>query len=90
MLFARSARPAWQSTTWASAGIEFTGVCSTVTPYFFSFFFMVLATITLLPIPASQAMITFLTSRSVDLRHRVPFRRVTSWGRAERACVGAR
>src|SRR3954466_11710195 len=61
-LRARSARPAWQSTTWASAGISLTGVWTTSTSYFFSFFFMVLATITLLPIPASQAMTTFVTS----------------------------
>ena len=59
---ARSARPWWQITTSASAGIVFTGVCSTVTSFFFSWRLSVLASITLLPIPASQATTSFFTS----------------------------
>src|SRR5215213_7641563 len=62
MLWARTARPAWQSTTCVSAGMSLTGVWSTATSYFFSFLRKVLATMTLLPIPASQAMVTLRTS----------------------------
>ena len=38
-----------------------TGECSTVTPFFASCFLRVDASITLEPIPASQATMTFLT-----------------------------
>ncbi len=51
------------TTTWVSAGIELTGRCSTATSYFFSRWRIWLATMTLLPIPASQAMTTVRMSR---------------------------
>src|SRR3954453_312209 len=62
MPFARSASPAWHRTTCVSAGMSLTGVWSTATSYFFSFLRRVLATMTLLPMPASQAIVTSRTS----------------------------
>src|SRR6185369_3448764 len=52
---ARWARPAWQITRSASAGTWSTGACSTVTENFFSCLRSWLASMTLLPMPASQA-----------------------------------
>ena len=54
--------PRGTTTTSASSGIEFTGVCSTVTPLFFSCPRRVLASMTLLPIPASHATTSLGTS----------------------------
>src|SRR3954452_9620406 len=52
---ARSARPSRQTTMSASSGVESTGVCSTVTLFFLSWPRSVLASMTLLPMPASHA-----------------------------------
>ena len=58
---ARSARPDWVTTTSASFGISGTEECSTVTPCLASCFLSVLASMTLDPMPASQATMSFLT-----------------------------
>src|ERR1700712_5134697 len=57
---ARSASPAWVNTRSASLGISATAECSTFTPAFASCFFSELASMTLDPMPASHATISFL------------------------------
>jgi len=68
---ARAASPAWQITTSASAGIVLTGVCSTVTLLFASCRLSWLASMTLLPMPASQATTTFLIALPLMVAMRV-------------------
>src|SRR5690606_41841526 len=57
---ARATRPCWHSTTSASSGIWFTGACCTFPEYGASADDSWPASMTLLPIPASHATMTFL------------------------------